>query len=129
MTPIAARTRSTGKAMTMTVSCATARLAVCLVLAATLGGVLTGSAKADEHGRDEWRDHARHGDDRHREDSRREDWRHEDWRHEDWRHESRRDEYRHRPDVYYSAPPVVEAPRGYYAQPGASLNFSLPFFR
>jgi hypothetical protein len=100
--------------MTMTVSRATARLAVCLLLAATLGGALANSANADEHGRDEWRDHARHGDDRRR---------------EDWRHEDRRDEYRHRPDVYYSAPPVFEAPRGYYAQPGASLNFSLPFFR
>jgi hypothetical protein len=32
-----------------------------------------------------------------------------------------------RPDVYYSAPPVVYPPYGYYAQPGISLNFGFPF--
>jgi hypothetical protein len=30
------------------------------------------------------------------------------------------------PDVYYSAPPVVYPPSGYYAQPGISLNLNFP---
>ena len=37
-----------------------------------------------------------------------------------------RDGYYHRPDVYYSAPPVISPPMGYYQQPGASLNFTFP---
>ena len=45
------------------------------------------------------------------------------WR---WREHGYHDYYR-RPDVYYSAPPVVYAPYGYYApRPGVSLNFSFP---
>jgi hypothetical protein len=37
-----------------------------------------------------------------------------------------REGYYHRPDVYYSAPPVVYPPTGYYQQPGVSLNFAFP---
>ena len=32
-------------------------------------------------------------------------------------------------DYYYSAPPVVYAPQGYYVQPGPSLYFSFPLPR
>jgi hypothetical protein len=31
--------------------------------------------------------------------------------------------------MYYSAPPVVYQPPGYYQQPGASLSFIFPFFQ
>jgi hypothetical protein len=34
----------------------------------------------------------------------------------------RYDSYHRRPDVYYSAPPLV------YQPPGASLNFTFPFY-
>jgi hypothetical protein len=34
--------------------------------------------------------------------------------------------YHRRPDVYYSAPPVVYPPYGYYAQPGATFSLSIP---
>jgi len=34
-----------------------------------------------------------------------------------------------RPDVYYSAPPIVYQPPIAYQQPGASLNFIFPFYR
>jgi hypothetical protein len=83
-----------------------------LALAAWIPGA---AARADEHGRDGWRDRGR---DRHQAHER-----------DRWRGHDRYDDYRHRPDVYYSAPPVVLAPRGYHAQPGASLSFSLPFYR
>lgn len=38
-------------------------------------------------------------------------------------------EERGRRDYYYSAPPVVYAPQGYYVQPGPSLYFSFPLPR
>jgi hypothetical protein len=34
--------------------------------------------------------------------------------------------YYHRPDIYYSAPPVVSPPRGYYLAPGATFSVSIP---
>jgi hypothetical protein len=34
--------------------------------------------------------------------------------------------YYRRPDIYYSAPPVVYPPYGYYSQPGATFSFSFP---
>lgn len=40
-------------------------------------------------------------------------------------HEWRRGYYR-RPDIYYSAPPVIYPPYGYYQQPGATFSFSFP---
>jgi len=42
------------------------------------------------------------------------------WRDRGWH------DYREQPNVYYSAPPVVYAPYGAYAQPGISLNLSIP---
>jgi hypothetical protein len=67
--------------------------------ALTLGAVACGPAFADDHGRDRDRN-------------------------------EQRQRYDHRGrDVYEGAPPVVIAPQGYYAQPGATLSFSLPFFR
>jgi hypothetical protein len=38
-----------------------------------------------------------------------------------------REGYYRRPDVYYSAPPVVSPPYGYYQQPGASFSLTIPF--
>ena len=94
-----------------------ARLTVCLALAATLGGALASSAHAQNDRHDGWREHERH-----------DTWR-EHERHDGWREHEGHDEWRHRPDIYYSAPPVVVAPRGYYVQPGATLSFGLPFYR
>lgn len=80
------------------------RVALCLGLAAaTFCGPLTGLARADD---DDWH-HERH--ERH-------------WRHHEWR-----EGYYRQPDVYYSAPPVVYPPYGYYQQPGATFSFSVPF--
>jgi hypothetical protein len=74
------------------------KFAVCLGLAAaTLAGPMAGLARADN------RDHGRHD---------RRDW-----------HEG----YYRRPDVYYSAPPVVYPPYGYYQQPGATFSLTIPF--
>lgn len=41
-------------------------------------------------------------------------------------HRGWREGYYRRPDIYYSAPPVVYPPYGYYAQPGATFSFSFP---
>jgi hypothetical protein len=46
--------------------------------------------------------------------------------HDDWRHHGWHEGYYHRPDVYYSAPPAVYPPYGYYAQPGVTLGLTLP---
>jgi hypothetical protein len=56
--------------------------------------------------------------------ARAEDRDHDRWRQE--RHDWREGYYR-RPDVYYSAPPVVYPPTGYYQQPGATFSLSIPF--
>ncbi len=37
-----------------------------------------------------------------------------------------REGYYRRPDVYYSAPPVINPPYGYYQAPGATLSLSIP---
>jgi hypothetical protein len=67
------------------------------LVAATLAGPLAGFARArDDHDRGR-RDHY------------------------DWR-----GGYYHRPDVYYSAPPVVSPPYGYYQQPSVSLGLNIP---
>lgn len=47
-------------------------------------------------------------------------------RHDHWDHHAWRQGYYRRPDIYYSAPPVVAPPYGYYAQPGATFSFSFP---
>jgi hypothetical protein len=89
---------------------------MCAALAAaTLSSALPGTARADEHGRDGWRERGHDEGRGHARDR--------------WRDHDRYDDYRHRPDVYYSAPPVIVAPRGYYTEPGVTLNFGLPFFR
>jgi hypothetical protein len=36
------------------------------------------------------------------------------------------DNYYRQPDIYYSAPPVVVVPQGYYQQPAPALIFSFP---
>ena len=47
--------------------------------------------------------------------------------HDRWRdHHGWREGYYRRPDVYYSAPPVVYPPYGYYAQPRSTFSFSFP---
>jgi len=75
------------------------KLIVCVgLVAATIYGPLATSARAEN-------DHDR---------ARRE--------HRDWR-----EGYYRRPDVYYSAPPVVYPPYGYYQQPGATFSLSIPF--
>jgi hypothetical protein len=85
------------------------KFAVCFSLAAaTLAGPLAGLA----HARDD--DHAR--GDRARGD-----------RVQGHERSAWREGYYRRPDVYYSAPPVVSPPYGYYQQPGASFSLTIPF--
>lgn len=80
-------------------SAGTRRIGLCLALAtATLAGPLVGAAQADQD---------RHWD-RH-------------WDRRAW-HEG----YYRRPDIYYSAPPAVYPPYGYYGQPSATFSFSFP---
>lgn len=89
---------------------------LCGLLAATLTGVLAGPALADGHDHDR-NDHGhyRQGHDEHG------GWhrRGPPERYDGPRYQG----YYRRPDVYYSAPPVV------YLPPGGSLNFSIPLFR
>jgi hypothetical protein len=70
--------------------------------AATLLGPLAGVSYADDH-------------------DRRAEVRHDRGPDHGWR-----EGYYHRPDIYYSAPPVIYPPMGYYQQPSATLNFSFP---
>ncbi len=96
----------------------TAGLTVCLMLLAAVDGALVSPAYGQEDQRhDGWREHKRH-----------DGWQ-QRARDDGWREHEHHHDYRLRPDVYYSAPPVVVMPRGYYAQPGATLNLSFPFFR
>ena len=82
------------------------RAALCLGLAlATLTAVMPGPASAqrpDYH--------------RQRQDER-------------WREQHRYDGYERRPDIYYTAPPVVPYPYGYESRPGAALILNFPFYR
>lgn len=92
-----------GKSSSMTNRTILLRATLCLAVVGSLFyGVVPAPAHADEHGG------RRH------------------WRHEHWQ---RYDDYRHRPDVYYSAPPAVIIPQGYYARPQATLSFGFPLFR
>jgi hypothetical protein len=45
-----------------------------------------------------------------------------------WRDQNSYGGYYHRPDLYYSAPPVVVQHPGYYRQPAPAFNFQVPFF-
>ncbi len=46
--------------------------------------------------------------------------------HQHWQQAQRYDDRYRRPDVYYTAPPVVYAPPGYYQQQGPTVIFSFP---
>jgi len=50
-------------------------------------------------------------------------------RQEHEKYEHRYDGYYRQPNVYYTAPPVIYPPTGYYEQPGVSLNLNFPFIR
>ena len=111
------------KGMAMTNQIRALRLAIGVALVAMLTGAPATPGRADEHGRDGWQDHGR---------DERQEPRHDGGRehgHDRWQEHDRYSNYGQRPDIYYSAPPVIVAPRGYYTQPGATLNFNLPFFR
>ncbi len=56
------------------------------------------------------------------------DERHEDRRDRDWDSRGRREGYYRRPDLYYSAPPVMVVHPDYYRQPAPGISFQLPFF-
>jgi hypothetical protein len=95
------------------------RFAVCFSLAAaTLAGPLAGLARArdDDHARGDRAQGDRARGDRARGDR--------DRGHE---RSTWREGYYRRPDVYYSAPPVISPPYGYYQQPGASFSLTIPF--
>jgi len=78
------------------------RLAMFGLVALTAAATFGSSARADEHDRDRGHDRGH------------------------WREAHHWDGFYRRPDVYYSAPPVVYPPYGYYQQPGVSLNFVFP---
>jgi hypothetical protein len=92
-----------------------------VVLCLAFVGLTATSAQAqdyrDRRGPENWRERERL--------AQQERWRER----ERWREQRHYNEYRRRPDVYYSAPPAVHQPPGYYRQPGASLNFGFPFAR
>jgi hypothetical protein len=96
----------------------TLRLAVFAGLTAVaLAGTLAGPAYADDD----------HGNQNKRwNESRQEQAHQKAVQQAQWREAHRNDGYYRQPDVYYSAPPVVYQPQGYYQQPGASLNFNFP---
>jgi hypothetical protein len=45
-----------------------------------------------------------------------------------WDDRGRREGYYRRPDLYYSAPPVVVHHPDYYRQPAPGISFQLPYF-
>jgi hypothetical protein len=45
-----------------------------------------------------------------------------------WDDQGRHEGYYHRPDLYYSAPPVVVVHPDYYRQPASLFNLRVPFF-
>jgi hypothetical protein len=95
----------------------TLRLVVfCGLAAAAFSGTLACPAYADnDHGKGHGNWNKRWNE------SRQENWQRTHWREQ---HRSYR-----QPDLYYTAPPVVYSPPGYYQQqPGPLLNLSIPFF-
>jgi hypothetical protein len=88
--------------------------------AATFTGTLAGPAFADND---------RDNQNKRWNESRQEQANQRAWQQERWREAHRYDNYYRQPDVYYTAPPVVYQPQGYYQQPAASLNFNFPFYR
>ncbi len=97
----------------------TLRLVVfCGLAVAALSGTLACPAYADnDHG------NGQGNGNKHWNEPRRENWQRTRWQEQ---HRSY-DNYR-QPDVYYTAPPVIYPPPGYYQQAGPSLNFNIPFF-
>ena len=85
-------------------------LALACAIVVGAGGIAAAPAQAAEH------------NDRY---ERQNEWRREQQRilqQQRWRELHRYDSYHRRPDVYYSAPPLV------YQPPGAALNFTFPFY-
>jgi hypothetical protein len=115
--------RGSDNGMAMTNQIRAVRLAVGFALVAMLTGAPASPARADEHGRAGWQGRERDEG----QEPRRDGWR--EHGHDKRPEHDRYNNYGQRPDIYYSAPPVIVAPRGYYTQPGATLNFNLPFFR
>jgi hypothetical protein len=94
------------------------RLAVFFVLAAaTLSGMLATPAFADND-----YDNRNNGWNQ----SRQQQARQRAWQQERWREAHRYNRYYRQPDVYYTAPPVVYQPPGYYQQSGPSINLNFP---
>jgi Ni/Co efflux regulator RcnB len=112
------------------------RFAVLVALAAaTLTGTLVTPAFADN---DDWNNGWNQS---RQQQSRQQQWRQQQWRQEQareaqarqraaqqerWREAHRYNRYYRQPDVYYTAPPVVYQPPGYYQQSGPSLNLNFP---
>ena len=113
-----------------------ARLRAGLAMMALAAGIAiclpSGAALAQ--GRDNGRhDNGRHDNGRHRgPEPRHYQSRQHDWRGEHWRNGYRGNgrDYVRRPDMYYSAPPVVHMPPQYYAPPppGLTLQFGFPLY-
>ncbi|MEO5736322.1 MAG: hypothetical protein ABIQ82_02560 [Variovorax sp.] len=108
-----------------------------VMLAMAAGIIAYGSASAQGHdggrgrGPEQYREQG-HDNGRHRgEDQRWQQGRGHDWEREHWRNSYRgygREPAR-RPDIYYSAPPVMHLPPAYYQPPsGLSLNFGFPLY-
>lgn len=94
------------------------RLAAVLSLAAAFViGTIAVPAHADDHGRGKG-----HGAQRGSEGQQFADRDHREGGHRHYEQRGGR-------DYYYSAPPVVYAPPGYYQQPGATLYYSFPLYR
>jgi Ni/Co efflux regulator RcnB len=76
----------------------------------------------DDRGRrDGYNERARYSEDRGRRESYNERERY-------WDDGGRREGYYRRPDLYYSAPPVVVHHPDYYRQPSPGISFQLPYF-
>ena len=108
---------------------------VMLTMAASIMACESAMAQGHDGGRGRGPEQYRvqgHDNGLHRGDDQR--WRHGrgyDWEREHWRNGYRgygREPSR-RPDIYYSAPPVVHLPPAYYQpRPGLSLNFGFPLY-
>jgi hypothetical protein len=94
-------------------TCGTVVLSACAAIA--LAGVLATPAFADKD-----HDYQNKGWDH----SHQEQAHQRAWQQQHWPEAHRYDGYYRQPNVYYTAPPVVYQPQGYYQQPGALLNFN-----
>jgi len=94
-------------------SCRTALFAACAAVALT-GALATPALADNDHGYQN-----RNWNQSHQEQARQ-----RAWQQQRWQEAHRYDGYYRQPNVYYTAPPVVYQPQGYYQQPAASLNFN-----